>query len=347
MSVSQSYMLPSVDSSPFKLQSLIVRDLLTVSPGATVAEAIAQMQRPDLAGDGQDGQIRSACALVVEDQRCVGLLSAQTVLQLIAQGDCLDEVTVGQAVADTVEGLQESDLDELSGLSTVLNHLRTFKEAYIPVLSDQGAPVGVVSRDAVETAIQVVTSLDHQAATAPQPQPSIDREHLLSAVADQVRSSLETQHVLNYAVEGVRSLLDCSRVIVYQLRPDFSGTVVAEALDAGHRSVLHQEVQDPCVSPEWIEPYRSGKIRAINDVYDAAISLCHQEMLTGFDIRAKLMAPIVIQGELWGLIVASHRDRPHVWTPRDVLLLRQLSTQVAIALHQAITHQQLQRELQT
>ncbi|MEO0407886.1 MAG: GAF domain-containing protein, partial [Cyanobacteria bacterium P01_A01_bin.135] len=274
-------------------------------------------------------------------------LSAQTVLQLIAQGDCLDEVTVGQAVADMAEGLQESDLDELSGLSTVLNHLRTCKEAYIPVLSDQGAPVGVVSRDAVETAIQVVTSLDHRAATVPQPQPSIDREHLLSAVADQVRSSLETQHVLNYAVEGVRSLLDCSRVIVYQLRPDFSGTVVAEALDAGHRSVLHQEVQDPCVSPEWIEPYRSGKIRAVNDIYDAAISLCHQEMLTGFDIRAKLMAPIVIQGELWGLIVASHRDRPHVWTPRDVLLLRQLSTQVAIALHQAITHQQLQRELQT
>ena len=177
-------------------------------------------------------------------------------------------------------------------------------------------------------------------------QAKAERETLLASVADQVRSSLDTQQVLDHAVREVRSLLECDRVIIYELHGDLSGTVVAESIIETGRSVLHSEVHDPCVSPEWIEPYRQGRVRVVNDVYAEAFTLCHQEMLLGFEIWAKLMTPIVVEETLWGLMIASYGDHPHPWTADEIDLVQQISVQMAIALKHAVTHQQLQTELE-
>jgi len=171
------------------------------------------------------------------------------------------------------------------------------------------------------------------------------RERLMSRIAAQIRASLDLPVILDATVGELREALACDRVIIYQFRPDLSGTVVAEAISEGGKSVLHAEVHDPCVTPEWIEPYRQGRIRVVNDIYEASMTLCHQEMLLSFDIRAKLMAPVVVDGQLWGLTIASHRDRPRQWQPEEIELLRQISTQVAIAIRQATAYETARNEL--
>ncbi|MEG5235530.1 MULTISPECIES: PAS domain S-box protein [unclassified Microcoleus] len=172
-----------------------------------------------------------------------------------------------------------------------------------------------------------------------------DREQLLNTIAEQIRSSLNLSDILQTTVQEIHSLLGCDRVIIYQFRPDLSGTVIAEAITDTARSVLHREAHDPCMSPEWLEPYRQGRIRVINDIYGEEMTLCHQEMLVGFDIRAKLMVPIVIEQQLRGLMIASYRATPHSWTTEEIELLRQVSLQVAIALGQSLIQQKLQNEL--
>ncbi|MCW6052149.1 PAS domain S-box protein [Lyngbya sp. CCAP 1446/10] len=171
------------------------------------------------------------------------------------------------------------------------------------------------------------------------------QERLLNTIADRIRSSLNLEDILDTTVREIRSLLGCDRVIIYQFRPDFSGTVIAEAITGTGRSVLNTEAHDPCISAEWLEPYRNGKIRIINDIYNEAMTQCHQELLVGFEIRAKLMVPIVVEEQLWGLMLASYRAVPHTWTTDEIELIRQVSLQVASALQQAITHQRLQKEL--
>ncbi len=57
------------------------------------------------------------------------------------------------------------------------------------------------------------------------------------------------------------------------------------------------------------------------------------------------MVPIVIEEQLWGLMLTSYREKPHPWTTDEIELLQQVSLQVAIALRQATTHQKLQDEL--
>ncbi|MBC6435029.1 PAS domain S-box protein [Nostoc sp. HG1] len=170
------------------------------------------------------------------------------------------------------------------------------------------------------------------------------QERLLNTIADHIRSSLNLQEILDTTVREICSLLGCDRVIIYQFRPDFSGTVIAEAITGTGRSMLNTEAHDPC-SAEWLEPYRNGKIRILDDIYNEAITLYPHELLVGFDIRAQLMVPIVIEEQLWGLMLASYRAVPHTWTTDEIELIRQVSLQVAIALQQATTHQRLQNEL--
>ena len=172
-----------------------------------------------------------------------------------------------------------------------------------------------------------------------------EQEELINQIATQIHSSLDLQEIINNTVVGMRSLLKCDRVIVYQFSGDFRGQVIAEAIVAGGHSVLNQEVHDPCISPEWLELYRQGQIRIINDIDTESITQCHQQMLKDLDIRAKLLAPIVVENQLWGLMLASYRDIPHNWEREEIELVQQISLRVAIAIQQANTYQQTQIEI--
>ncbi|MDB9460602.1 PAS domain-containing protein, partial [Dolichospermum circinale CS-545/17] len=171
-----------------------------------------------------------------------------------------------------------------------------------------------------------------------------EQEELINQIATQIHSSLDLQEILNNTVVGVRSLLNCDRVIVYQFSGDFRGQVIAEAIITGE-SVLNQEVHDPCISPEWLELYRQGQIRVINDINTESITQCHQQMLKDLDIRGKLLSPLIVENQLWGLMLASYRDIPHNWELEEIELVQQISLRVAIAIQQANIYQQTQIEI--
>jgi|GEM_PF-1851046 len=172
-----------------------------------------------------------------------------------------------------------------------------------------------------------------------------EQEKLINQIATEIHSSLDLQEILNNTVVGMRSLLECHRVIIYQFNANLSGRVIAEAIVAGGLSLLHQEPYDVCITPEWLETYRQGQIRVMNDINTEFITQCHQQMLRDLDIRAKLLAPIVVEDRLWGLMLASYRDIPHNWELEEIELVQQISLRVAIAIQQANTYQQTQIEI--
>ncbi|MFM6090786.1 MAG: GAF domain-containing protein [Dolichospermum sp.] len=171
-----------------------------------------------------------------------------------------------------------------------------------------------------------------------------EQEELINQIATQIHSSLDLQEILNQTVIGIQLLLKCDRVIIYKFSGDFCGQVIAEAIITGH-SVINQKVYDTCVSLEWLELYRQGQIRVINDINTESITECHQQMLKGLDIRAKILSPLVVENQLWGLMLASYRDIPHNWEPEEIELIKQMSLRVAIAIQQANIYQQTQIEI--
>ncbi|MGB3492057.1 MAG: PAS domain-containing protein [Elainellaceae cyanobacterium] len=363
------------------LESRIIRDLWVVAPDTLVGDAIAQMIDTEPGHANLHlGAESAACAVVVENGHILGLVAERDVLRLTVQGNSLNTLTMGQMMTPLAIALRESDIthatiEQMAPLENAARQLRHKHLCGLPVVDDTDRLVGFITREGLQHVLtslawsQRVDRLESHIAQLEAEKADLfedcvvdveqrvvertaticaraEREELLSTIAKQIRSSLETHHVLNYAVREVRSLLKCDRVIIYKLQADFNGVVVAESILDSQGSVLHSEVHDPCVSPEWIEPYRQGQIRAVNDVYAEALTLCHQEMLLGFDIRAKLITPIVVEENLWGLMIASYRDRPYTWPADEIELVQQISVHVAIALKHATTYQQLQAELE-
>ncbi|NEQ73072.1 MAG: response regulator [Okeania sp. SIO2C9] len=171
------------------------------------------------------------------------------------------------------------------------------------------------------------------------------REKLMMTVTDQIRSSLDLQKILDTAVREIPPLLHCHRAMVYQFHPQSSDTVVAESIAEGKRSLLDAEFAQIWVTPEWMEQYRHGQIRAVNDVYESDISPEHQEILVNSGLRATLVVPIIVENELWGLILASH-DHAYVWKKNGIYLVERLSVHIAIAIQQGKAYEQIKVELE-
>ncbi|MEM1253489.1 MAG: ATP-binding protein [Cyanobacteria bacterium P01_H01_bin.21] len=356
-----------------KLRSAITRNPKLITPQTLVADAIAYMENPhepcqvpqadlntyrvDFVTRELHDEIRSRYLVVVDKSKILGVLTASDLLACIYPDNDPTDHTINHCALQSFATLAES---ALTNLYTPLNLLRQHQLRPIVILDEHGQLAGLLSYEevhAVALASQVQPSTGSPAAstfiakaelqTPPSPNPSIvtQRNQVMNKIITQVHSSLDVQTVLDTAVTELRAVLKCDRVITYQLRSDLSGKVIAESVDHPSRSVLHSEVSDPCVTPEWLEPYLEGKVRIVNDIHETEMTVCHQQMLVGFGIRSKMMVPIVVAGEIWGLLLASEQQAPRQWQPAEVELVRQLGVQVAIAIQQAHLVEQLHQQL--
>lgn len=172
----------------------------------------------------------------------------------------------------------------------------------------------------------------------------LERERLTQHISQQIHQSLELDEILQTTVMEVRQFLHTDRVLVFELRPDGTGTVVAESVAEPWRTVLSTNLYDPCFGASYINLYRQGRVMAKADIYDNSLTPCHVEFLEQFQVRANLVVPILRDDQLWGLLIAHHCAAPRSWQPTDIELLQQLAIHLGIALQQAKAYAQLEQQ---
>ncbi|PLZ26527.1 PAS domain-containing protein [Fischerella thermalis] len=172
------------------------------------------------------------------------------------------------------------------------------------------------------------------------------RSRLFADITLKIRQSLQIDDILQTSVTEVQKLLGADRVVVFKLRPDGSGTVVKEAVVPSTPMILGRNIVDPCFQEDYIEKYRRGRISAIEDITQADIQPCHVEFLQGLSVKANLVVPIIMQNQLWGLLIAHQCAHPRHWDQWETELLRQLADQIGIALAQARLLEQETRQRQ-
>ncbi|MDX2100262.1 MAG: GAF domain-containing protein [Leptolyngbyaceae cyanobacterium bins.59] len=207
--------------------------------------------------------------------------------------------------------------------------------------------------DALQTlSRQVVTQLElrRNLSVLAQAEAKVQRQNqrlqLLADAAFRIRQSLKLDEILNTTVDEVRHFLQADRVLIYQFQPDWNGTVAVESVAPGWFSTLGTNIQDTCFQDgRWLQ-YQKGRIQAFNDITQADLTPCHQEMLARFQVQANLVVPILESNQLWGLLIAHQCAAPRAWKPFEVECLSQLANQVGIALAQArlLTQETQQRE---
>ncbi|MGD1904776.1 MAG: ATP-binding protein [Leptolyngbyaceae cyanobacterium] len=351
------------------LKAAITRNPTVITPQTLVSEAIAHMGNPHEPGQVPQAdlntyrvdfvirelhdEVRSRYLVVVENHKILGVLTAPDLLDCIYPDRNATDQRIGQCPLQSFATLAESALTDLY---TPLNLLRQYQLRPIVMLDAQDQLAGLLayeevhamalaSQPSTDVSLSPVVVARAEPQIPPSVNPSTARNQVMNKIITQVHSSLDVQAILDTTVTELRAVLVCDRVITYQLRPDLSGKVIAESVDRPSRSVLHSEVRDPCVTPEWLEPYRQGEVRIVDDIHETEMTVCHQRMLAGFGIRSKMMVPIVVAGEIWGLLLASEQETPRQWQPAEIELVRQLGVQVAIAVQQAHLVEQLQQQL--
>lgn len=124
-----------LDLTNVSVSSLLQTQPLTATPDTTVASAIAQMHRQ-----------QARYVLVTQDQVLHGILTENDVVRALASGQSLATLRVVDLMDAEVITLAEADLESLL---EVLHKLQAYGVPHLPVVNDQGHPIGVISRTAL------------------------------------------------------------------------------------------------------------------------------------------------------------------------------------------------------
>jgi PAS domain S-box-containing protein len=176
-------------------------------------------------------------------------------------------------------------------------------------------------------------------------QQQFEQQRLVMEITQRIRQSLNLEDILQTTVDEVRQLLQTDRVVIFRFFPDWRGIVAVESCGADWTRTLSTAINDPCFGENYVEPFKQGLVTAKADIYTAGISECHLELLSRFQVRANLVVPIMKNTELWGLLIAHHCTAPRPWQDSEINLLRQIASQVGIALQQSALFEQVQAEL--
>ena len=156
--------------------------------------------------------------------------------------------------------------------------------------------------------------------------------------------------ILTMSVEEARRVLHCERVVVYGLTRDSYGKVIAESVAPGWTRSIGVTIKDPCFETRYLEKYQNGRVEALDNIYEAGMTLCYVEQLEKLEVKANLVTPIIVDNKIFGLLVAHHCSQPHKWQPQEIDFLSQLATQGGLALERAelITkREQLEKQTET
>jgi PAS domain S-box-containing protein len=186
-----------------------------------------------------------------------------------------------------------------------------------------------------------------------------DRERLVTQIAQQIRLSLHLDEVLATTVEEVQHFLQADRVLLYRLRDNGMGCAIHETALPPYPSVLGQTFPEEVFPQEYHQAYSLGKTRTITNVEQTDVEPCLADFVKQFGVRAKLVVPIIQENRenqtpdsqtpapshpyLWGLLIAHQCSHPRQWEDWEVELMKQLATQVAIAIQQSELYNQLQQ----
>ncbi|MEA5486024.1 MULTISPECIES: response regulator [Pseudanabaena] len=172
----------------------------------------------------------------------------------------------------------------------------------------------------------------------------VERERIISRLTLSIRQSLDFTEILNTAVTELRQIIAIDRVLVCCLLPDGSGKITAESVSEQSIKMLDMTIPTEIFPPEMLQYYLESKTYQIDDLDHVEISFGLQEFCRNHTLKAQLVASIMQQNSLWGLLVA-HHSQTHQWQQWEIDLFRQVSDQMAIAIAQASLYQRIQTEL--
>ncbi|MBD1911235.1 MULTISPECIES: GAF domain-containing protein [unclassified Leptolyngbya] len=153
----------------------------------------------------------------------------------------------------------------------------------------------------------------------------------LKRVLDRLSSSLSRDALVQQMTHSLQNSFQVDRVVLYYFYRHWEGRVTFEALSSEEYSIIGCTGPDQCFNGEYAALYLGGRVRAIADIETEPIQDCHRGYLRSMRVRANLVAPIVTNQGLWGLLLAHHCQSVRPWSEADKELIRKAAGAIATA----------------
>ncbi|MGA7953209.1 MAG: GAF domain-containing protein [Gloeobacterales cyanobacterium] len=167
----------------------------------------------------------------------------------------------------------------------------------------------------------------------------------LTALNGLFRQALNQEDVLKTVVAETRQFLKADRVIVFRLDEDLSGVITQESVAPGFPETIGRYTEDPCFKDWFAKLYLEGRVAVVNDIYQTDYARCYIEALERVAARAILVAPIIEDERLLGLLIVHQCSRPRAWQQHEIDLFTQIAIQVGVALERASLSEQRKAEV--
>ena len=181
-------------------------------------------------------------------------------------------------------------------------------------------------------------------------------ERLLSQVISKIRQSLDIPTILENTVKASRESLGADRLIVYKFNNKQLITSKDYDLIKGNGYVVHESLATrdiPSLLKILIESkvftkiakYQKRSITFEADINNYSfIHSCFYHLPSKFWILSEIVAPIKINDNLWGLLVAHQCLQKRRWLSDGKVTLEKIAEHLAVALYQAQLYSQVQKE---
>jgi methyl-accepting chemotaxis protein PixJ len=193
---------------------------------------------------------------------------------------------------------------------------------------------------------QLKVLVNHQVADA-------RRSRILKDITLQLSRTLSSAEIFQLAVQEILPALQGDRAIFYSFEEGNRGKILAESIAGKWSSLLEAEIAPSNFLDEYGTTFEQwfDRVKAIPDIYQAGIKANVLKELEAFEIKASLVAPILVGKHLQGLLIVHQCDRPRQWQKVEIDFFAQLASQVVLALErtnlleqQKIAQEQLQKQ---
>jgi two-component system, sensor histidine kinase and response regulator len=185
------------------------------------------------------------------------------------------------------------------------------------------------------------------------------QEKLLDQLVTNIRQTVELPITLGMIIDRVRDYLQVDRLVIYQFHQESlardeillrGGRVICEArLDKSIPIALDFDESQTCFddAQHW-DNYQNGLVQAVGDVAQTfAKHPCFAQQMERLQVKSKLVVPIIVTGQLWGLLIAHDCQQCYEWPISQQELLQKVAGHISIAIYQAQLYEQLQIQKKT
>ena len=166
----------------------------------------------------------------------------------------------------------------------------------------------------------------------------------LLTMASQMGQTETIEVLLTTVVTEVQQYLQLDRVLIYQFQTENQGVILAEAVVSGFTPMIDEILPAIAFGATSQELYQQQPLIVLES--GARYLSPHQrQLLDRFQVMNNLSLPILLQGGVWGLLVAQRCAVLRPWTEAEKLVLHQIRTELQLHLQPFTLYAQRRQQI--